>query len=80
MPPMAWYRALERSALKKKGFERGEVFRPSDESLHWRNVTESALITLPSWEDEIRGKLQQSLYYGTYLGDSSGLYLQLIEP
>lgn len=74
-----WTRVVNDLPLRKRRFERGEVISPRLNAVDWEEVHRAAFITLPDWPDAERSKFLQSLYFGTYLGDETGMILNVLE-
>jgi hypothetical protein len=74
-----WTRVIRDLPLRKRPFEKGEVVAPALHSVDWQAVSSAALVTVPDWPVEEQRKFLQSLYLGTYLGDESGMMLNIME-
>lgn len=74
-----WTQVVNDLPLQKRRFERGEVISPRLNAVDWEEVHHAAFITLPDWPDAERSKFLQSLYFGTYLGDETGMILNVLE-
>lgn len=70
---------IQESGLIKRRFESGEISAPAINAVNWRTVASSALVTVGDWPAEERTKFLQALYFGTYLGDKSGMMLNILE-
>lgn len=75
-----WTRFIRSLDLAKRRFEHGEAISPGLHGVDWDAVHEAALVSVPDWPTEQRMKFIQSLYYGTYFGDSTGMMLNILEP
>lgn len=76
----AWREYVGGLDLRKKPFESGEVVAPEMGAVDWREVADAAFVLLTHWPEEKRWKFLQSLYFGTYFGDDSGLMLDILDP
>jgi hypothetical protein len=74
-----WSRFVESLDLRKKRFETGEVIAPRMGSMDWAGASNAAVVTVPDWPDEEKRKFLQALYFGTYLGDETGMMLNVLE-
>ena len=74
-----WTRVLEKLPLKKKPFEKGEVVAPRMGGLDWEEASNAAFITVAGWPKKESRRFLQALYFGTYLGDDTGMILSLLE-
>jgi hypothetical protein len=75
----AWTRVVEALPLRKRRFERGEVVAPEMGAVDWETVTNAALVTVPDWPEKEAWRFLQALYFGTYLGDETGMMLNILE-
>ncbi len=78
-PELAWSRTVAALPFRKKRFESGEVIAPSMSRMNWEAISSAAFVTVPDWPSEEQRKFLQSLYFGTYFGDSTGLMLNILE-
>jgi hypothetical protein len=74
-----WGRVLEELPLSKRPFEKGEVVAPRMSGLDWEEASNAAFVTVAGWPKKEAKRFLQSLYFGTYLGDDSGIILNLLE-
>ena len=74
-----WSRVVRDLPLKKRAFERGEVVAPRMGGLDWEAVNNAAFVTVPDWPEKEAWKFLQALYFGTYLGDETGMMLNILE-
>jgi hypothetical protein len=74
-----WTRTLEDLPLTKKPFEKGEVVAPRMKGFDWEEASNAALVTLSGWPQVETRKFLQSLYFGNYLGDETGMILDILE-
>lgn len=78
-PELAWSQTVAALPFRKKRFESGEVIAPALKRVDWDAVSNAAFVTVPDWPPEQQRKFLQSLYFGTYFGDSTGLMLNILE-
>jgi|694.fasta_scaffold70848_4 hypothetical protein len=75
-----WSQVVRDLPLRKRAFERGEVLCPPVGSVDWKALCSAAFVTVPHWPEPERWKFLQSLYFGTYFGDETGLLVNLFDP
>jgi hypothetical protein len=75
-----WPALIQTLPLRKKRFEKGEIIAPEIGLLNWNSISSAAVVTIPEWPTEEQSKFLQSLYFGTYLGDPTGMMLQILDP
>lgn len=75
-----WTRVVRDLPLRKKPFEKGEVYAPRIGSVDWEVVSHAAFVTVPDWPKDEQRKFLQALYFGTYFGDETGLMLNILDP
>lgn len=66
--------------LRIRRFERGEVYAPKIGSIDWELLRGAAFVTVPDWPEKEQWSFLQSLYFGTYFGDDTGLMLNIFDP
>lgn len=66
--------------LRKRPFEKGEVYAPRVGAVDWEALGEAAFVTVPDWPEKERWKFLQALYFGNYFGDETGLMLSILDP
>ena len=76
----AWNRLLFDTDFRTSRFERGEIAFPALEGASYSDWCESAILNVGEWEPEMRSKFLQAQFFGTFFGDESGLFLDLLEP
>ncbi len=76
----AWSEYVAGLNLRKKPFESGEVIAPEIDAVRWSEISNAAFVILSHWPAKERWKLLQSLYFGTFFGDESGLMLDILDP
>jgi hypothetical protein len=74
-----WTRVVRELPLRKRAFEKGEVVAPRIGAVDWEAVSNAAFVTVPDWPEKEAWKFLQALYFGTYLGDETGLMLNILE-
>lgn len=74
-----WTRVVQELPLRKRTFEKGEVVAPRIGAVDWEAVSNAAFVTVPDWPEKEAWKFLQALYFGTYLGDETGLMLNILE-
>jgi hypothetical protein len=74
-----WSQVVKDLPLRKKRFERGEVVAPEIGAVDWEAVSNAAFVTVPDWPEKEAWKFLQALYFGTYLGDETGMMLNILE-
>lgn len=74
-----WSHFVEKLPLRKKRFERGEVIAPRLNAIDWGAVSQAAYVTVPEWPEENQRSFLQAMYFGTYLGDKTGLMMHIID-
>lgn len=74
-----WTRLVHGLPLRKKRFEKGEVIAPGIGAVDWEAVSNAAVVTVPDWPVAEQRKFLQALYFGTYLGDDTGMMLHVLE-
>jgi hypothetical protein len=74
-----WTRTLEDLPLTKRSFEKGEVIAPKMKEFDWEEASNAAFITVAGWPKKEAQRFLQSLYFGTYLGDETGMILNILE-
>jgi len=75
-----WTRVVHQLPLRKRAFEKGEVVAPRIGAVDWEAVSNAAFVTVPDWPKKEAWKFLQALYFGTYLGDETGMILNTMEP
>lgn len=75
-----WSQVVRDLPLRKRPFEKGEVYAPEIGSVDWEAVSHAAFVTVPDWPQDEQRKFLQALYFGTYFGDESGLMLNILDP
>lgn len=74
-----WSEVVRGLPLAKKRFECGEVVCPCPSSMDWTAVSDAAFVSLWNWPEKESLGFLQALYFGTYLGDSQGTMLNVLE-
>jgi hypothetical protein len=74
-----WTRVVRELPLRKRAFEKGEVVAPRIGAVDWEAVSNAAFVTVPDWPEKEAWKFLQALYFGTYLGDETGMMLNILE-
>jgi hypothetical protein len=74
-----WTRVVHELPLRKRAFEKGEVVAPRIGAVDWEAVSNAAFVTVPDWPEKEAWKFLQALYFGTYLGDETGMMLNILE-
>jgi hypothetical protein len=74
-----WTRVVHELPLRKRAFEKGEVVAPRIGAVDWEAVGNAAFVTVPDWPEKEAWKFLQALYFGTYLGDETGMMLNILE-
>ncbi len=74
-----WTRVVQQLPLRKRVFEKGEVVAPRIGAVDWEAVSNAAFVTVPDWPEKEAWKFLQALYFGTYLGDETGMMLNILE-
>lgn len=74
-----WTRVVKELPLRKRAFEKGEVVAPRIGAVDWDAVSNAAFVTLPDWPEIEAWKFLQAMYLGTYLGDETGMMLNILE-
>ena len=74
-----WSRVVRDLPLRKKPFEKGEVYAPQIGSVDWEAVSHAAFVTVADWPEDEQRKFLQALYFGTYFGDETGIMLNILE-
>lgn len=74
-----WSQVVRSLPLRKRRFEKGEVVAPRIGALDWALLSDAAYVTVPDWPEEAKWKFLQSLYFGTYLGDKTGMMLNVLD-
>ena len=75
-----WMRAFLQMPLRKRPFEKGEVYSPVIGAVDWKTLSNAAFVTVPDWPEKEQWKFLQALYFGTYFGDETGLMLNILDP
>ena len=75
-----WSQVVRDLPLRKRAFERGEVLCPPVGSIDWKALCSAAFVTVPHWPEPERWKFLQSLYFGTYFADETGMLVNLFDP
>lgn len=75
-----WAEVVADLPLRKRAFEKGEVYAPRPGAVDWTLLAEAAFVTVPDWPAKERWKFLQALYFGTYFGDDTGLMLSILDP
>jgi len=75
-----WSEVVRNLPLRKKPFEKGEVYAPEIGSVDWEAVSNAAFVTVPGWPQDEQRKFLQAMYFGTYFGDESGLMVNILDP
>jgi hypothetical protein len=76
---LMWSEMIKSLPLKKKPFEKGEIYCPEVGAVDWDAITKAAIIMVPNWPEKMQWSFLQSLYFGTYFGDETGLMLNLLD-
>lgn len=76
----AWNRLLIDTPLKVTRLERGEIAFPALCPKGYEDWSEAAVLNVGDWPRKLRSKFLQGQFFGTYFGDESGLFLDLMEP
>lgn len=74
-----WSEVVGESPLKKRRFEKGEVYAPRINTVDWEAVSNAAFVTVPDWPEKEQWKFLQALYFGTYFGDETGMMLNILD-
>ena len=74
-----WSRVVRELPLRKKQFEKGEVYAPKIGLVDWEALSNAAFVTVPDWPVDEQRKFLQTLYFGTYFGDETGMMLNIFE-
>ena len=74
-----WTQVVRELPLRAKRFEKGEVVAPRIEAVDWEAVSNAVIVTVPDWPEVEARKFLQALYFGTYLGDETGMMLNILE-
>jgi hypothetical protein len=74
-----WTRTLEELPLTKRPFEKGEVVAPAMNRLDWEEAGNAAFVTVAGWPRKEARRFLEALYFGTYLGDDTGMILNILE-
>lgn len=74
-----WTRVVQQLPLRKRAFEKGEVVAPRIGAVDWEAVSNAAFVTVPDWPEKEAWKFLQALYFGTFLGDETGMMLNILE-
>lgn len=75
-----WTEVVEGLPLRKRPFEKGEVYAPPIGAVDWGILSRAAYVTVPDWPEKEQWSFLQSLYFGTYFGDDTGLMLNILDP
>lgn len=74
-----WTGVVQELPLRKRAFEKGEVVAPLIGAVDWEAVSNAAFVTVADWPEKEAWKFLQALYFGTYLGDETGMMLNILE-
>ena len=74
-----WTDVLMKLPLRKRPFEKGEVYAPQIGAVDWEILSNAAFVTVPDWPEKEQWKFLQALYFGTYFGDETGLMLNILD-
>ena len=75
----SWNRLLLDSQLRIKPIEKGEVSFPTFDGITFLDWKDSALICVNDWPITTQAQFLQAVFYGFYYGDTSGLFLDILE-
>jgi hypothetical protein len=76
----AWNRLLMDTPLKVARLEKGEVHFPCLPGADYPKWKDAALIHVGEWPAATQDAFLQAFFYGTFFGDSSGMFLNILEP
>ncbi|RYD22885.1 MAG: hypothetical protein EOP88_06400 [Verrucomicrobiaceae bacterium] len=71
--------AIRKSELNHGKFEKGEVLEVDAEAMNWNDMQRAAVLTFPAWKHEDQVSIIQSLYFGMFYGDQTGLLVNMLE-
>lgn len=72
-------KAINNITIKKKDFEKAQVIEHLPEIINWRNMQDGSISLFVGWDYESAWTLTQSVYYGKFLGDKSGMILGILD-
>ena len=75
-----WTKFVGNLPLRKKSFEIGEIYAPKTGAIDWSAINSAALVTIPDWAEKDKWTFMQALYFSKYFGDSTGLFLGILDP
>ena len=64
---------------RKRVFEKSEVVAPRIGAVNSEAMSNAAFVTVQDWAEKEAWKFLQALYFGTYLGDETGMMLNIFE-
>ncbi|PAW60096.1 MAG: hypothetical protein B9S37_10785 [Verrucomicrobiia bacterium Tous-C3TDCM] len=67
-------------SLGGKSFEKGEVAIANYPNINWKEISNAAIVCAPDWPEKESAEFMQSLFFGRYLGDETGLFLNILHP
>jgi hypothetical protein len=77
--PRLWRQAIEELPLRKKRFEARQVAAPLVNAVDWDEVDSAAFVSVTHWPEPLRSRFLQALFFGVYLGDNTGMILNVLE-
>lgn len=63
-----------------KNYEKGEIVFSSYPQMHWINTINAAIVCFPHWPEKDCSEVMQGVLFGRYLGDETGLFLNILHP
>lgn len=65
---------------RTKLFEKGEIAITRYPEVNWKEISNAAIICAVDWPEKECAEFMQSLFFGRYLGDETGLFLNILHP
>ncbi len=66
--------------FKTSNYEKNEIILLHYPTINWSKISSAAIIIAPDWPVKECVEILQSLFFGRYLGDETGLFLNILHP
>jgi hypothetical protein len=61
-------------------FEKGEIAIARYPDVNWKELSNAAIVCAEDWPEKECAEFMQSLFFGRYLGDETGMFLNILHP
>ncbi len=65
---------------KVKNFEKGEIAITRYPEVNWKEISNAAIVCAEAWPEKECAEFMQSLFFGRYLGDETGMFMNILHP